>query len=211
METNFFQQVKDLQLKGELHIIIGRGADDNMVVSLLLKNEQCGDSAKHLIPPLILRESASELDKQFFSSITSPMQSTSQLMVNMESFLKQQEMAKQQSAMEKEKTEKVKKEKEERDKKYNEAMKKVDELEKEGKYRDAWVKVPEPNLYPEHMEAIQKRRSALAAKFSSDLFATPIAMEEPVAMHQDEDLNEEPSGFDTDPDYDDDNLDDNDD
>ncbi len=89
----------------------------------------------------------------------------------MEAFLKQLEQAKARSAMEKEKTDREKKAKEEKERKFKEAMQKLDTLEKEGKYRDAWMKVPDPLDYPEQAEALRKRRSALAGKFAPDLFA----------------------------------------
>ncbi|SFH37436.1 PRTRC system protein E [Pedobacter insulae] len=178
METNFFEQVAGLQLKGNLQITIGNGADDNLVVSVMLNNEQCGDDAKQLIPPLSLKGTAKDLDEGFFKQITTPLQTVSGLMVNMEVFMKQLEEVQKQSAMEKDKTDKAKKEKESRDKKYREAMSKADELEKEGKFREAWVKVPEPNLYPEYEQEIRKRRTALSAKFEPDLFAEPAKEEE---------------------------------
>ena len=216
METNFFQQVSDLQLIGDLHLSIAKGADNNLVVSVLLKNEQCGDRAKNLIVPCVLRETAQELDRLFFDYITKPMQGSSQLMVNMEHYLKQQELAKQQSAMEKEKADNEKKAKEEREKKYRDAMQKVDELEKEGKYRDAWTKVPEPMDYPEHRETIQQRRSMLATKFAPDLFAEqPPVVEERPMVEEPEAYNEPDTALqyddyqaDPEPDLDEDNEDD---
>ena len=56
-------------------------------------------------------------------------------------------------------------------------MKKVDELEQQKKFREAWVKVPEPSDFPEQAETLRKRRSALAAKFSPDLFEAPVTAE----------------------------------
>lgn len=55
-------------------------------------------------------------------------------------------------------------------------MAKVDELEKEGKFREAWIKVPDISEYPEKADEIRKRKTSL-----SDKFATPSlfgAMEE---------------------------------
>ena len=89
-------------------------------------------------------------------------------MVDMEKFLKQLEEVKKQSAIEKEKTEKEKKEKEAKDKKFKDAMAKADELEKEGKFREAWIKVPDITEFPEKADEIRKRKTAL-----SDKFATP--------------------------------------
>jgi PRTRC genetic system protein E len=180
--TNFFSSVAALNITGDLQLTIRKGAEDNLVVSVMLNNEQCGDEARKLIPPLSLRGSAEELDNGFFERITTPVQAVSGLMVDMEGFMKQLEEAKKQSAMEKEKADRERKEKEAREKKYKEAMQKVDELEKEGKYRDAWVKVPDPTEYPEQAETIRKRKSALSGKFAPDLFGdatTAVAKVEP--------------------------------
>lgn len=88
----------------------------------------------------------------------------------METFMKQLEEAKAQSAMEKVKAEKAKKEKDAKDKKYKNAMAKVEELEKEGKYREAWIKVPNATDYPEKAEELSKRKAVLSVKFEPNLF-----------------------------------------
>ncbi len=177
MNTNFFNQVQQLDFTGVLQLNISKGAENNLIVSVLLHNEQCGDNAKNLIPPLTFNATPQEFDEGFFQQITTPIQKASGLMVDMEKFLKQLEEAKKQSAIEKEKAERVKKEKEAKDKKYKQAMAKVDELEKEGKFRDAWIKVPDIAEFPEKADEIRKRKSSL-----SDKFATPSlfgAVEEP--------------------------------
>lgn len=167
MNTNFFNQIAQLDITGNLNLTISKGAGNNLVVSVMLQNEQCGDDAKQLIPPLNLRGTAEELDNGFFERITTPLETASGLMVGMEAFMKQLEEAKKQSAMEKEKADREKKVKEEKDKKYKEAMQKADELDKEGKPRDAWMKVPSPAEYPEYVEAILKRKKELSDKFTS--------------------------------------------
>lgn len=184
MNANFFGQIAQLDITGDIQITISKGPENNLVVSTIVNNEQCGDKAKQLIMPLNLRGTAAELDEGYFERITTPLQTASGLMVNMETFMKQLDEAKKQSAMEKEKADKEKKAKEERNKKYKDAMLKVDELEKEGKYRDAWTKVPDPALFPEQTETIRKRRTALSAKFAPDLFGAPkpaVATAEPQA------------------------------
>lgn len=180
--TNFFSSIAALNITGDLQVTIRKGAESNWIVSVMLNNEQCGDDARKLIPPLNLRGSAEELDNGFFERITTPIQTVSGLMVDMEGFMKQLEEVKKQSAMEKEKADRERKEKEAKEKKYKEAMQKVDELEKEGKHRDAWMKVPDPSEYPEQAEAIRKRKSSLSSKFAPDLFgatATPATDEQP--------------------------------
>lgn len=93
-------------------------------------------------------------------------------MVDMESFMKQLETARQQSAKEKEKTDRQKKEAESKDKKFTDAMAKADQLEKEGKFREAWMKVPEITEFPEKADELRRRKKQLSDKFSApSLFA----------------------------------------
>ena len=168
MNTNFFNQIQQLDFTGVLQLNISKGIESNLIVTVLLNNEQCGDSAKNGIPPLTFNATPQEFDEGFFEQITTPIQKVSSLMVDMEKFQKQLDEAKAQSAIEKAKTEKEKKEKEVKDKKFKDAMAKADELEKEGKFREAWIKVPDITEFPEKADEIRKRKTAL-----SDKFATP--------------------------------------
>ncbi|WP_430611603.1 PRTRC system protein E [Flavobacterium sp. JP2137] len=190
MNANFFNQITQLNFTGNLQLTIAKGAENNLIVSLILQNEQCGDNAKQLIPPFNLRGTAEELDNGFFDKITAPIQSASGLMVDMEAFMKQLEQAKKQSAMEKEKIDKQKKEQEAKDKKFKDAMAKADELEKESKFREAWMKVPDITEFPEKADEIRKRKISL-----SDKFATPSlfgAEEEKTEPLQEETLSDYP-------------------
>ena len=168
MNTNFFNQIQQLDFTGVLQLNISKGTETKLIVSVMLNNDECGDNAKNLIPPLTFNATAQEFDEGFFEQITTPIQKVSGLMVDMEKFQKQLDEAKAQSAIEKAKTEKEKKEKEVKDKKFKDAMAKADELEKEGKFREAWIKVPDITEFPEKADEIRKRKIAL-----SDKFATP--------------------------------------
>lgn len=168
MNTNFFNQIQQLDFTGVLQLNISKGIESNLIVTVLLNNEACGDSAKNLIPPLTFNATPQEFDEGFFEQITTPIQKVSGLMVDMEKFQKQLDEAKAQSAIEKEKTEKAIKDKEAKDKKFKDAMAKADELEKEGKFREAWIKVPDLTEFPEKADEIRKRKTSL-----SDKFATP--------------------------------------
>jgi PRTRC genetic system protein E len=137
----------------------------------LLTNEQCGDEARKMIPPLNLRGTAEELDNGFFENISTPLQTASGLMVDMESFMKQVEEAKKKSAMEKEKSDKEKKEKEGKDKKYKEALQKAEELEKDGKYKEAWSALPKVSEFPEYAEIIRKKQDEYEKHFAPSLFS----------------------------------------
>lgn len=186
MNTNFFNQIAQLHITGDLHLTIAKGAENNFIVSVMLQNDACGDNAKNTIPPLNLRGTAEELDNGFFENITTPLQSASGLMVNMESFMKQLDETKKQSAMEKEKADKKKKESEAKDKKYKEAMAKADELEKEGRHREAWMKVPEISEFPEKADEIRRRKTALSDKFSAPSLFGAVEQERPEPPKQEE-------------------------
>ena len=158
MQTNFFRQLAKMNLTGDLQLTLRPTEENSFVLSVLLRNEQCGDEAGKLIPPLNLRGTAEELDNGFFESITAPLQTVSGLMVDMESFLKQLEEAKKQSAMEKEKAEKEKKEKE----------------AKEKKYKEAWSALPKPSEFPDFAEAIRKKQNEYERHFAPSLFTDAI-------------------------------------
>lgn len=181
--TNFFSQVAALEFEGCLNLTLKKeGAQ--LTVSVLLQNDGCGDAAKKHIPPLILKGDAKELGEGFFPAIAEPVQQTSQLLLNMEQFLKGQEEAKKQSAMEKKKAEKTEKAdkavpQDPKEKKYLEAMAQVDALEAEGKFREAWSKVPQPSDYPDRADALRARRASLSKQFAPDLFVA-AAHETPV-------------------------------
>ena len=176
MNTNFFNQIQQLDFTGVLQLNISKGIESNLIVTVLLNNEQCGDNAKNGIPPLTFNATPQEFDEGFFEQITAPIKTVSGLMVDMEKFLKQLEEVKRQSAMEKEKADKQKKEQEAKDKKFKDGMAKADELEKEGKFREAWIKVPDMTEFPEKADEIRKRKTSLSDKFGTpSLFG---AMEE---------------------------------
>jgi PRTRC genetic system protein E len=136
----------------------------------LLTNEQCGDDARKLIPPLNLRGSAEDLDNGFFECISTPLQTASGIMVDMENFMKQLEEAKKKSAMEKEKQDKEKKEKETKEKKYKDALQKAEEFEKEGKHKEAWSALPKVSEFPDYAETIRKKQDEYERHFAPSLF-----------------------------------------
>lgn len=178
--TNFFSQVAALGFEGCLNLTLRRDGEQ-LTVSVLLQNDACGDAAKNHIPPLILKGTGKELEEGFFPAIAEPVQQTSQLLVNMEQYLKGQEDACRQSAMEKKKTEKADKPATEvspKEKKFLEAMKQVDALEAEGKFKEAWCKVPQATEYPDKAEMLRTRRDSLKAQFAPDLFGAAQPAEE---------------------------------
>ncbi|WP_126652178.1 PRTRC system protein E [Chryseobacterium aureum] len=171
MQTNFFRHLSKLNLAGDLNMTLRPTSENSFVLSILLNNEQCGDEARKLIPPLNLRGTAEELDNGFFEALTKPLQMVSGLMIDMEAFIKQVEEAKKQSAMEKERIDKEKKEKEMKEKKYKEAFERAELLEKEGKYKEAWSALPKVSDYPDFAGAIYKKQSEYEVYLAPSLFA----------------------------------------
>ena len=170
MQTNFFRQIAKMDLTGDLQITLRPTKENSFVLSVLLNNEQCGDEARKMIPPLNLRGTAEELDNGFFENISAPIQTASGLMVDMESFMKQLGEVKKQSAMEKEKSDKEKKEKEAKEKKFKETFQKAETLEKEGKYKEAWSALPKASEHPDFTEQIRKKQDEYERHFAPSLF-----------------------------------------
>ncbi|MCW4451173.1 PRTRC system protein E [Kaistella sp. BT6-1-3] len=170
MQTNFFRQLANLNLTGDLQITLRPTTENSFVLSVLLHNEQCGDDARKLIPPLNLRGTAEELDNGFFERISTPLKTAWGLMVDMEQYMKQLEEAKQKSAMEKEKADKEKKDKEAKEKKYKEAFEKAEALEKDGKYKEAWSALPKSSEFPDFAEVIRKKQDEYERHFAPSLF-----------------------------------------
>lgn len=173
MEANFFKQIARMDIHSRIALTIAKATEDTMVVSILVQNDNCGDKAKNIIPPLNLKGTAEELDAGFFSQIKKPIESASGLISNMETFMKQMEEAKKQSAMEKDQAEKEKKAVETKAKKFSVAMEKAQTLEKEGKYKEAWTALPKASEYPDHAEEIAEKQELYQSHFAPDLFARP--------------------------------------
>ena len=72
--------------------------------------------------------------------------------------------------MEKEKSEREKKEKETKAKKYKDAFEKAENLEKEGKYKEAWSALPKVSEYPDFTEEIRKKQTEYERHFAPSLF-----------------------------------------
>lgn len=162
-----------MDINGEIHLIISKGENNSLVVATMVQNDKCTDRAKEFITPITLRGTAELMDKGYFLRIRQPLKDASELMDNMEAFKKQMDEAKRKSAMARESADREKKANDAKEKKYAEGMQKAEELEREGKFREAWMKVPDPSEYPERADLLRTRREQLSARFAPDLFAPP--------------------------------------
>ncbi|KGO85936.1 hypothetical protein Q765_13990 [Flavobacterium rivuli WB 3.3-2 = DSM 21788] len=174
METNFFKYLTAINLAPDVEWVLAvkQTASGSIVVSVLYKDAACGDKAAKVIPPLVFTAPPEKIDACFFADITTAMGTTVDIINSMGQYQKQQEKAKQVAQGEKSKSSKADKPKAEVLDKYAAAMQKADELEAQGKFRDAWMKVPSAQEFPEHAEDIRARKAALSAQFDNGLFST---------------------------------------
>ena len=165
MQTNFFESLYALNVKGDWIISIKSAPPDRLLVSVMFSNDKITDAAAKQIPPFLFKGSAKEIDEGFFNVISAPVKKTSELFVNMMEYEAAQEKAREESRQQREKEEKEKKTKEAGNKKYDTAMKKVKELEDEGKYREAYAAVPKPADFPGFAEQITEKMEELSEHF----------------------------------------------
>ena len=65
MQTNFFRQLANMNLTGDLQITFKTNTENSFVLSVLFNNEQCGDEKKTHYSHFNLRGTAEELDNGF--------------------------------------------------------------------------------------------------------------------------------------------------
>jgi PRTRC genetic system protein E len=184
MKTNFFENIAELNVPGNWKIAIHADAQGQFTVSALFTAEANGDNAHKLVPPMVLKGTAQELDEGFFEAITQPVQQTAVLFRNMEAYLKGLEEAKKQSKMEQDKNKpkptttkpktadeeddieiaEPKVDKEAKRKAYEEAMKQVAQLNDGCKYSEALDILATVEDYPEKQADLDKKRADLTRK-----------------------------------------------
>lgn len=186
MTTNFFKNIANLNVPGNWKFAITADDKGLLTVSALFNALQNGDSASKLVPPMVLRGTADELDEGFFDTIEQPVQEAAGLFHNMETYMKGMEEAKKQSKMEQDKkvqeskakalaktsepkdgievSAEPKVNKEEKRKIYDEAMKKIGELNDTCKYEEALSILPTIEDYPEKKNELEKKKADLERK-----------------------------------------------
>jgi PRTRC genetic system protein E len=173
MQSNFFQQLNNFHPDAEWKFTIKASAQNYMLVTVQLTSDKTGDTAKELIPPLLLKGSSENFDKNFFEELKVPVQKTMQLLQNMAEYEKGLENAQKESKMDKSKKDRDKKESDNKEKQYDNIMKKVKELEQAGKYREAYGQLPKVDDYEDHTEDIEEKKKELSAKFEQPELFNP--------------------------------------
>jgi PRTRC genetic system protein E len=185
MKTNFFQNIADLNVPGSWKIAIHADDKGQFTVSALFNTDNNGDNAYKIVPPMVLKGTAQEMDEGFFDTIEQPVQETAGLFHNMEAYLKGLEEAKKQSKMEQDKkaqelknkqqvkaksneegieVSEPKESKEDRKKRFDDAMKQIAELNDRCKYEEAIALLPSVEDYPEKQSELEKKLADLTRK-----------------------------------------------
>ncbi len=102
MKTNFFEHITALEFQGAINLNLLKTATGALTVSVYLPNAT-KDTAGTVIPPMILKGNASELDEGFFEAIASPIKKTAGLFANMDAYQQSLEKAKELSKAEQDK------------------------------------------------------------------------------------------------------------
>lgn len=202
MQTNFFSQIMQLNLTGNLRLNIQTLENEELIVSLLLDTSHIKDKAAKMIPPLVLKGSNRDLDNDFFDAITQPVQTTQSLLINMQQHIEALEKANKESLITKNKQDTEKKDKDDKRKKFAEQMKKVDDLVKLKKIGEAIGQLPDLKQFPEFETEIKKKNHELRGQHSSlSLFADePVnnSIEREYTSEESDDNNEDDNDVDND-------------
>jgi PRTRC genetic system protein E len=159
MKTNFFRILDRLNPTGDWKINITR-KQATMIVSVLLQNGEMGTD----IPPMVFSGLPEELDEGFYLAMESPVKETTSLFVNLAEHAHSVEQAKQ--AIKDKAGTKPAQSGQSMEKKngYEEALKKVQDLNNLCKYSEALAILPTAEDYPDKKGEIEKLKSELERK-----------------------------------------------
>ena len=186
MKTNFFENITALNVPGNWKLAIHTDEQGQFTVSALFTALHNADNATKVIPPMLLKGTATEMDEGFFATITQPVQQTAGLYNNLNAYHKELEKARLASKMVQDKKNKTapkiktetgeaeenddieigepKPGKEDLKKAYTEAMKKINELNAACKYEEALAILPSVTDYPEKEAELTKQLADLTRK-----------------------------------------------
>lgn len=169
MKTNFFQIIAQLKSTGSWTIHISPETDTRLIVSVLLSDPKSNKEGFNLTP-MIFNETPKVLDETLFSLLTTPVKQANEMFINVAVFQKSMEEAKKAlEAKMKAKsadTSKVAKKDDSAEKKqqYEDAIKKIGELNTLCKYSEAIALLPSATDYPDKASDLDKLRKELEIK-----------------------------------------------
>jgi len=167
MKTNFFRIIEHLQCKGSWTIHIAPQADQGMIVSVLMSDPK-SEKEGIAFTPMIFNELPQVLDDTFFTRITAPVKEISEVFSNFSEVQKSIEQAKK-LLKEKSKSASPAPSPKADDsavlkQQYEEAIKKIEELNSLCKYTEALALLPDEKTYPEKRAELARLRKELDDK-----------------------------------------------
>jgi PRTRC genetic system protein E len=170
MKTNFFQIIAHLKSTGTWTVHISPETNDKLIVSVLLSDPKSNKEGV-MLSPMIFNESPKVLDETFFASITEPVKQANELWLNVSDFQKSMEEAKKaldakKKAREPKDAPKPVKADEggEKKQRYEDAIRKVAELNGLCKYEEAIEMLPSATEYPDKQADLERLRKELETK-----------------------------------------------
>jgi PRTRC genetic system protein E len=173
MRTNFFQAIQRLHGAGSWIINISFSAENELLVSVLLKNSSA-ESGGSPLPPMLYTGTAQEIDEGFFESLSVPVEQTVSFFSNLSAYQKGMEDAKAKLITKpKEKTtptsdtkktgESITASKEpiSTKPKFEDILKDIAELNSSCKYTEAIALIPSVEDYPDKKAEIEKLQKEL--------------------------------------------------
>jgi len=176
MRTNFFQAIQRLNGTGAWIFNITFSAENQIVVSVVLKDKETKDS-KFPLPPMVYRGTPQELDEGIFDALIQPIEETNSLFANISAYnkgladVKAKITAKPKSESKGNSTEtekgnggvNVEEQKIERPK-FEDILSEINKLNAACKYSEALALLPVVEVYPEKKTEIEKIRKELEWK-----------------------------------------------
>jgi PRTRC genetic system protein E len=144
----FFTYFNQIMSPGvDYNLTISQTAACDLVVILLPKVRDLKDAAHHQIGPLKISGSPQDLDREFFPKVTTPIQKTAGILLNMKDYEEQQKAAEAESKAVKDQKDKESKAAKEKKDKYDGFMKKAEELEVAGNFDGALTQFQQARLH----------------------------------------------------------------
>jgi hypothetical protein len=173
---NFFQQISDLKINGDVQIIIRQDSATNDLTVLVHMTNHKAREGGFIIPDLKLNGGPSAIDQNFFEKLTLPVANS--INSNIDDFLTQMESQKS-AALKKNGvtvTTATKPEptpQEIRKQKFDKLMAEIDKLISEKKFKEATNKLPKSTDWPEFIKEIADKKSQVnrSANDAFNLFA----------------------------------------
>lgn len=176
MRTNFFQAIQRLNGTGAWVFNISFTAENEMVVSVMLKDKAISDG-KYPIPPMVYRGTPQEIDEGIFDALVQPVKETNNLFANISAYNKGLADAKAKITVKAKSDKNIAEKTVENTKgagqteepmsqrpKFEDVLAEINKLNAECKYAEALALLPAAESYPEKKTEIEKLKKELEWK-----------------------------------------------